>query len=147
LQSGVDYKRAADGSPFGNVTFTVSDGNATDTVNFVFRQTTSGPVTLLATDKKDVLIGGAGHDYFVFSPESGQDAITNFDPSRDKIVLNGLESVPSGDHWFSEWLAHGAMVSQGADTLIHLDGADTVLLKNVNMANLHANDFVIPSPV
>ncbi|WP_424631381.1 VCBS domain-containing protein [Bradyrhizobium sp. SYSU BS000235] len=146
LQDGVDYRRGTDGSPSGSVTFTVSDGNATDTVNFVFRQTSSGPVTLLATEKNDVLIGGAGHDYFVFSSDSGHDVITNFDPVRDKIVLNGLASVPQGDHWFSEW-AHDAIVPQGEDTLIHLDGTDTVLLKNVNAANLHANDFIIYTPV
>jgi hypothetical protein len=32
---------------------------------------------------------------------------------------------------------------QGNDTLITLDSHDTLLLKNVALVNLHANDFIL----
>jgi VCBS repeat-containing protein len=148
LQSGVNY-RPNHGSSVGQMALTVTDDHgATDTVNFIFRQTDSGSVTLASTSQNDVLIGGAGRDYFVFSSNSGHDVITNFDTSHDKIVLNGMTSVHPGErNWFSEWIHSDAVVKQGNDTLIHLDGTDTVLLKNVNWHNLHANDFIIPHTV
>jgi hypothetical protein len=34
-------------------------------------------------------------------------------------------------------------VEQGSDTLITLDGHDTLLLKNVVATSLHASDFII----
>lgn len=144
LQSGVNYT-PNDHSSVGKVAFTVTDDHgASDTVNFIFRQDSFAPVTLTGTAQNDVLIGGAGRDYFVFSSGSGHDVITNFSTSNDKIALNGMTSVPSGEpNWFSEWVASGAIVQHGADTLIHLDGTDTVLLKNVNSHSLHANDFII----
>jgi VCBS repeat-containing protein len=142
LQSGVNYTPHGHSS-VGKVALTVTDDhNATDTVNFIFRQNDFGPVTLTGTAQNDVLIGGAGRDYFVFSSNSGHDVITNF-TGHDKIVLDGITGVPSGNG-FNEWLANSAVV-QGADILIHLDGPDNnILLKNVSLANLHANDFIIP---
>lgn len=147
LQSGVDYART-DWSPTGLVKLTVTDEHgASDSVNFIFRQISYVPVALAGTNANDVLIGGTGQDYFVFSSNSGHDVITNFNTNGDKIVLNGLESVHTDTpNWFAAWSSH-AIVQQGADTLIHLDGTDTVLLKNVNSANLHAYDFLIPHSV
>ena len=145
LQSGVNYTPYGHSS-VGKVAFTVTDDHsATDTVNFIFRQNDFGPVTLTGTAQNDVLIGGAGRDYFVFSSNSGHDVITNFAAGHDKIVLNGMTSVPSGN-WFDAMgsRAVALLSQQGADTLIHLDGTDNILLKNVNLASLHANDFIIP---
>jgi VCBS repeat-containing protein len=143
LQSGVNYTPYGHSS-VGKVTLTVTDDhNATDTVNFIFRQNDSGPVVLAGTAQNDVLIGGAGRDYFVFSSNSGHDVITNFAAGHDKIVLTSVEP-----NWFNEGLLSGAFVEQGADTLIHLDGPDNnILLKNVHLADLHANDFIIPHTV
>lgn len=149
LEDGVDYTRT-DHSPVGVVAFKVTDDQGgSDSVNFIFRQGNyDGPLALAGTTQNDVLIGGAGRDYFIFSSGSGHDVVTNFNTAQDKIVLNGLTSVPSNEpHWFNEWVASGAIEQQGADTLIHLDGTDTVLLKNVNAAHLHANDFIIPHTV
>ncbi len=69
------------------------DHGASDTVNFIFRQVPYVPVALAGTEQNDVLIGGTGQDYFVFSSNSGHDVITNFNTTGDKIVLSGLESV------------------------------------------------------
>jgi hypothetical protein len=47
---------------------------------------------------------------------------------------------------FQSWATTSSHVVQvGADTLITFDAADTILLKNVNTANLHASDFILPS--
>jgi hypothetical protein len=43
--------------------------------------------------------------------------------------------------------AHATAVNKGADTLVDLDetpqGANTVLLQNGALANLHAGDFIV----
>jgi VCBS repeat-containing protein len=147
LQSGVKYTQT-DWSPTGLVRLTVTDEhNASDSVNFIFRQVSYVPVALAGTNENDVLIGGTGQDYFVFSSNSGHDVIANFNTNGDKIVLSGLESVQANTpNWFAAW-SSTAIEHHGNDTLIHLDGTDTVLLKNVNSASLHANDFIIPHTV
>jgi len=45
---------------------------------------------------------------------------------------------------FQSWAtSSGHVVQQGSDTLITFDTADTILLKDVNAANLHASDFIV----
>ncbi|MEH2508984.1 VCBS repeat-containing protein [Nitrobacteraceae bacterium AZCC 1564] len=146
LQNGVTY--TPDFSTVGHVELTVTDAHGlSDTVNFIFEQQSSSGVVLVGGAGTDVMIGGAGNDQFVFGSGSGHDVITNFTPGQDTIVLEGLNSVSSEDsNWFETW-SSAAIAQHGADTLIHLDGTDTVLLKNVSAANLHANDFVIPPTV
>jgi hypothetical protein len=46
--------------------------------------------------------------------------------------------------------SHATSQSSGQDTLIDFDpvgnpGQQTILLKNVAIANLHANDFILPA--
>ena len=94
----------------------------------------------------NTLLGLGGNDVFVFTPGSSHDVIGDFSPGHDKIELDDfLTPDPSGNpDWFADWVANGGITQQGNDALIHLDAAaDTILLKNVVVTSLHANDFLI----
>ncbi|RTL55342.1 MAG: hypothetical protein EKK40_00945 [Bradyrhizobiaceae bacterium] len=111
---------------------------------------TSGNDTIDGLGGNDLLIGLGGADNFVFAKGSGNDTILDFKPGTDTIELDGLMSAPqttdANDHPsttdFNTWKA-SAFETVGNDLLIHLDGHDTVLLKNVTSASLTANDFII----
>jgi Ca2+-binding RTX toxin-like protein len=134
----------------GDIAVTVTDSfGATDTVNFVFSEAASGPNVALqgtagrdvifATGYSDVLTGGGGSDQFVFAPTSGpaaaQHTITDFAAGLDKIDLRQFGNIAA--------LSDLTEVQQGSDTLITLDGHDSLLLKNVAVASLSANDFIL----
>jgi VCBS repeat-containing protein len=134
----------------GNIAVTVTDSfGATETVNFVFNETGTGPSAalqgtagkdvLFATGHSDTLTGGAGQDQFVFAPTAGsadvQHTITDFTAGLDKIDLRQFGNITA--------LTDLTEVQQGSDTLITLDGHDSLLLKNVAAANLSANDFIL----
>jgi hypothetical protein len=55
----------------------------------------------------------------------------------DKIDLRGFNNIST----FSDVTLLESQ--QGNDTLITLDSHDTLLLKNVALVNLHANDFIL----
>jgi Ca2+-binding RTX toxin-like protein len=105
----------------------------------------------LTGDSHDnTFMGLGGNDTFVFNFGSGHDTITDFRPGHDHIELDNLTSVPTDsfgnftEAQFNTWKAMpGVFVRSGDDTLIHLDGSDTLLLKNVSPASLHANDFIV----
>jgi hypothetical protein len=132
------------------VAVTVADSfGATDKVNFIFNDApATAPVVLQGTADKDVifgsahgdiLTGGGGQDQFVFAPTSGatdaQHTITDFVTGLDKINLSQFGNIGS--------LTDLTEVQQGNDTLITLDSHDSLLLKNVGLANLSANDFIL----
>ena len=134
----------------GHVAVTVTDSfGATDTVNFVFNETETGPNVALqgtagkdvifATSYSDTLTGGGGQDQFVFAPTTGstdeQHTITDFVAGLDKIDLRQFGNIGA--------LSDLTETQQGNDTLITLDGHDSVLLKNVALASLSANDFIL----
>ncbi|MFC5357745.1 calcium-binding protein [Azospirillum himalayense] len=83
----------------------------------------------------DTLTGGAGWDWFVFEPGSGVDAITDFTPGTDQIIvmpnMNG-----AGD----------PVLSQNADgTVVDFGAGNAVLLQGVALAELPA-DAVVTAP-
>jgi len=129
-----------------NVTVTDNFG-AGETVHFIFNEGggsnvrlhgTCGNNVLLATGEADILIGG-GHDQFVFKPTSGQDAVqhtvVDFNTNTDTIDVRQFGGI-------SAWTDVTA-TQQGQDTLLTLDNHDSILLKNVIAANLHASDFIV----
>jgi Ca2+-binding RTX toxin-like protein len=130
-------------------------GAGTDTLNTIsnligshFNDTLSGDShdnTLSGNGGNDVLFGGGGNDTFVFNAAMGHGTINDFTTGQDHIQLN--LAVPFSDETsFQNWAAsHVAAQSAGADTLITFDANDTILLKNVNIANLHASDFILPN--
>jgi VCBS repeat-containing protein len=132
------------------VTFTVSGASGSDTVNFVFIQAgtaanptlvgTSGKDVIFGTEGNDTLTGGGGHDQFVFSAaDSGnvQHTITDFETPLDKLDLREIS--------FIDELTDITVAQQGSDTLITLDTHNTILLQNVQAANLHASNFIFHS--
>jgi hypothetical protein len=148
--NGVVYNPGATPPSADKVALTVTDGyGATDTVNFVFNQAgtgsnivlqgTSGKDVIFATGGQDVLTGGGGTDQFVFKPTSSgpsvQHTITDFVAGLDKIDVREFTNISAS--------ALPTETQQGSDTLITLDGHDTLLLKNVIATTLHANDFII----
>jgi len=150
LTTGVTYHPGITPPSTDVVTLTVKDSfGAADSENFVFAQPGSGPnVTLqgtsgkdviLATNSQDVLIGGAAQDQFVFAPTSAgpsvQHMITDFVAGLDTIDLRQFSNISAA--------ALPTETQQGNNTLITLDGHDTLLLTNVTATNLHASDFIL----
>jgi len=150
LTTGVTYHPGITPPSTDVVTLTVKDSfGAADSENFVFAQPGSGPnVTLqgtsgkdviLATNSQDVLIGGAAQDQFVFAPTSAgpsvQHMITDFVAGVDTIDLRQFSNISAA--------ALPTETQQGNNTLITLDGHDTLLLTNVTATNLHASDFIL----
>jgi Ca2+-binding RTX toxin-like protein len=128
------------------IAFTVTDSFGTsDTVNFIFNEGGTGPVTLtgtsgrdviFATDNNDTLAGNGGQDQFVFSaaPDTVH-TILDFDTTQDKIDLRQFGDINS---------FHDIAISQQlSDALITLDDHETIVLKNVLATNLHASDFIV----
>ncbi|MCA1492218.1 hypothetical protein I6F11_14935 [Ensifer sp. NBAIM29] len=84
----------------------------------------------------DTLTGGAGNDVFVFKPNFGLDTITDF-----KAGSGAGDVLEFANTLFTDFEAVLAAASQvGSDTVIAFDAANTVTLKNVTLANLHADD-------
>ena len=150
LTTGVTYHPGITPPSTDVVTLTVKDSfGAADSENFVFAQPGAGPnVTLqgtsgkdviLATNSQDVLIGGAAQDQFVFAPTSAgpsvQHMITDFVAGVDTIDLRQFSNISAA--------ALPTETQQGNNTLITLDGHDTLLLTNVTATNLHASDFIL----
>jgi hypothetical protein len=149
LGSGVTYNPGAAPPATDKVALTVADSfGATDTVNFIFSeqaapnvavQGTAGKDVIFATGHQDILTGGGGADQFVFAPTSEtaavQHTITDFAAGLDRIDIRQFGNIGS--------LADLTEAQQGNDTLLTLDSHDSVLLKNVIAANLHASDFII----
>jgi hypothetical protein len=133
----VTYTEASTGGPATDmVTVTVNDAhNASDTVNLIFNLTESGPVTLAGTTGKDVFFGTGYQDQFVFAANSNHDTIVNFTSGTDHIDLSFVEASDTPD-----WMVHHVTAS-GADTLITIDTADTILLKGVS--SVQASDFIL----
>jgi hypothetical protein len=128
------------------VTLTVTDGyGATDTVNLIFNlaESSDDHVNLNGTTGKDVFFGTGYQDQFVFAANSNHDTILNFTPNQDHINLTAVVPTDIDAAWIAQHAA--ASSTNSADTLITIDAADTILLKGVNAANLHASDFIVHS--
>jgi Ca2+-binding RTX toxin-like protein len=134
------------------VNVTVSDNfGGSETVHFVFNQGGQGPNinltgttgndVIFGTGNSDTLTGNGGEDQFVFAPTSGptaaQHTITDFNTHLDTIDLRQFTNINTT----VDALATAAQ--QGNDTLLRIDSQDTILLKNVIAANLHASDFIV----
>jgi Ca2+-binding RTX toxin-like protein len=85
----------------------------------------------------DTLWGGNGDDVFVFDAGFGQDTIMDF------VAGSGTDDVIEfDDAVFADLSSVLAAASQvGADTIITSDASNTITLRDVSKANLHADDF------
>jgi hypothetical protein len=97
-------------------------------------------VTLTSTEGVSDLFKSAGGDSFVFASGFGKDTVTGFradsGPLHDVLVLDASQ-VGS----FAELQAHHMISAVGKDALITLSPTDSILLKNVAVAQLTADDF------
>jgi serralysin len=103
----------------------------------------------------DWLAGGNGDDTFVFRPGSGQDTVYDFDqtwqfsyenPSIDAMVhTNDHDVIRIEGGLFTDFnalVASGAMTQVGGNVVIKLTDVDQVTLRNINVSDLGAKDFV-----
>src|SRR5665213_1074362 len=106
--------------------------------------------TSAATQTVSITIAGPGNDAFVFHPGTGSDTIVNA-ASSDTIEPDGFSGVTSGNQLAT--LLNEAQTGQmqslfravngGHDTLINLGNHDSIMLTGVQIADLHASDFLI----
>ena len=87
----------------------------------------------------DILTGGAGADTFVFAAGHGTDTITDFSPEEvDLIDLRALSGITG--------FAALTLTAEDTDTLLDLSahGGGTVRLEDIAVADLAAEDFLLP---
>jgi hypothetical protein len=97
--------------------------------------TASGPSTLIG-GPNDILNGGPGADTFVFLQNFGANTVNSFTPSVDALEFS--QSIFTDA---ATLLGHAQQV--GTDVVITQDAQDVVTLHNVQLANLHATDFLL----
>ncbi|WAP69474.1 hypothetical protein [Jiella pelagia] len=86
----------------------------------------------------DRLAGGGNNDVFIFADGFGTDVVVDFNEfsSAEKIDLSAVTAITS----FAD-LAANHLTQVGADAVI-TDGANTITLNGVLIADLDANDFL-----
>jgi VCBS repeat-containing protein len=98
--------------------------------------------TLVSAQNNVTMTGGAGSDTFRFSANFGHDTILDFKHSEnDHIDLTAVVTTNDLNAWMASHVA--ASPTGAADTLITLDGGDTILLHNVAHTSLSASDFIV----
>ena len=95
----------------------------------------NGNDTLEGAGGNDILYGEAGRDVFVFAPGSGLDAVADFTPGQDRILLEGF-----GFANFNALMASTRDGTGGA--ILDLASGDSVQLAGVAKAALLSGDFV-----
>ncbi len=139
LNSGFENLTLLDGavSATGNVLNNILTGNAA--ANSLLGN--GGDDTLIGGAGADAMDGGAGADSFVFTAGFGADSITGFDadPAGGQDLLN-LAALGINAGNFS---ARVILTDLGADTLITIDGLDTITLFAVNPAALDPTDLIL----
>ncbi|MCQ0988853.1 calcium-binding protein [Jiella marina] len=134
--SGVNILRGEGGNDFlrgfaGNDDLRGGDGNDEIIGDLGFDTITGGA-------GNDTLTGGINGDTFVYANGFGVDVITDFEELNnfEKIDLSAVTAITD----FAD-LAANHLTQSGANAVI-TDGANTITLNNVNIADLDANDFI-----
>jgi Ca2+-binding RTX toxin-like protein len=84
----------------------------------------------------DTMTGGVGNGTFVFRTGLGRDTVMDFTLSQDVLEFR--------DGIFADAAAVlAAATTSGSDTLIMIDGSNSVLLNNVSLSSLQVGDFHI----
>lgn len=97
----------------------------------------AGDDTITGGDGNDTLTGGAGNDTFRFTARFDHDTITDF------AAGTAIGDVIDFTSLFADFTAVLVASQQvGGDTVITLDGNNTLTLQNVAISQLNANDFL-----
>jgi len=89
----------------------------------------------------DTITLGLGNDRLDFRNGDETDTVTDFNAgagSEDQIILTFHSAATS----FAQMQMAGMFSQQGADTHIDLGGGDLIVLQNVNVGDLHQDDFI-----
>jgi Ca2+-binding RTX toxin-like protein len=86
----------------------------------------------------DFLTGGSGYDTFAFAPGFGKDVVSDFTAGSTVVDVIELDHLIFAD--FASVRAASQQV--GATVVITADLSNSITLNNVQLANLHANDFM-----
>jgi VCBS repeat-containing protein len=127
------------------ITYFTTTNVATSRDNMLFGGAGSDVIDGLGGN--DLLVGLGGADTFVIKTGYGHDTIYDFTPGSDKIELDFASTFDPGNAGsFNAWLAtHAKQV--GYDVLIDANpsspGQTTILLKDIAVGSLHANDFIV----
>ena len=100
---------------------------------------TSGNNVIHGLAGNDRLTGAGGNDTFAFAENFGRDTVTDFTagPNSGPHDLIAFEQTI-----FADYDAVMAATSQvGTNTVITVDADNSVTLLNINMSNLHRDDF------
>ena len=97
-----------------------------------------GRDTLIGGEGNDTMEGNSNADLFTFEDNHGQDVILDFAATVDneKLEFSALSTMNS----YAEVMA--ASVQQGDHVLIDTGNGNSILLENVLLSDLDANDFV-----
>jgi|CXWL01.1.fsa_nt_gi Ca2+-binding RTX toxin-like protein len=109
----------------------------------------NGADVLVGGNGADTMNGGAGNDAFVFSAGFGADTINGFDADaggggQDIIALSASLGVNAAN-----FASHIVITDLGADTLITIDGVNTITLIGVNGTGANVitqADFIFGGP-
>jgi hypothetical protein len=132
VNGSLDYKITGLAVPMTALIDLQDDGNFTAARNLVL----AGNNTIAGSHFNDVLVGGPGHNTFVFAKPFGHDVITNFS-TNDKIeishkVFANFEAVQDAAH-----------VDAHHHVVITADASDTITLNTVHhVSDLTSSEFL-----
>jgi hypothetical protein len=89
----------------------------------------------------DTMTGNNGNDEFYLGAAWGHDVITDFDPKNDHIHMQPSATLGSWTD-FQHLKAIGLIQQVGANVVIDDGAGDTLVLTNVKLTSLAADDFV-----
>lgn len=93
----------------------------------------NGNDTIYGGGHHDLLTGGADADIFVFDDRMRDDTVTDFTDGEDLLDMSA---------WGFTDISQIAFVQQGADVFVQFTTRDSLLLQNVNLADLDNSDFI-----
>jgi Ca2+-binding RTX toxin-like protein len=116
----------------------VTGGNGVDTIT-----TGGGDDIINAGGGDDIMTGGAGSDDFIFEDGFGNDSIIDFEAfdGAEVIILSNVTGITD----YSDLTANHLTANASGDAVI-FDGADTITLTGVLIADLDAINFFFLFP-
>jgi hypothetical protein len=148
-----DISNAASGQETVEWQFNLDPSSVAQTLTQTYNVTLANGAST-ATQSVSVTVGGPGNDTFVFKPGVGADVVANA-TSADTIELDGFAAVISINQVQTALAEAQAGQAQalfqaangGHDTIINLGTHDSITLVNVQLAELHASNFVVHPPI